>query len=288
MEACLSINLKMKIQNLFAALFITIGLSTNFQAQIAVSKILVLPQSEFYDELWFKLSEPAFPEPIDTFLNNKNRIKFIQQRYSDGSSILSFYNRKGELAEVVYSSKEDNIRVSYHNGLIHYVLPKKWGISDSTLLRYDYIRHGQILQFKDDKIQDVWQYKYGRMESLRMYENEKLKEKQVYMNGYKDYMRIVYFDNGKVLSSVRLVDGKTSGKSNFYFKEGEPLGEFEFQKGKLLKGKIHKEPTDTEGTIISSKDLDAVWYHCAPDGSFCCECHARKGKVKCKSIKSKN
>ena len=257
-------------------------------AQIAVSKILVLPQSEFYDELWFKLSEPAFPEPIDTFLNKKNRIEYIQQRYSDGSSVFSNYNKKGELVEVIYSSKEDNIKISYQAGKMNYVLPKKWGISDSTSLRYDYVRHGQLLQFKDNKIQDIWQYKYGRMESLRMYENEKLKEKQVYMNGYKDYMRIVYFDNGNVLSSVRLVDGKTSGKSNFYFKEGEPLGEFEFQKGKLLKGKTHKDPKDTEGTIISSKDLDAVWYHCAADGSVCCECHARKGKVKCKSIKSKN
>ena len=66
-------------------------------AQIAVSKILVLPQSEFYDELWFKLSEPAFPEPIDTFLNKKNRIEYIQQRYSDGSSVFSNYNKKGEL-----------------------------------------------------------------------------------------------------------------------------------------------------------------------------------------------
>ncbi|MFM9984557.1 MAG: toxin-antitoxin system YwqK family antitoxin [Flavobacteriales bacterium] len=277
----------MKIKNLFKALLFTIGLSLNSQAQIAVSKILVLPQSELNQELWFKLNEPSFPETTDTVRTRKNIIDFIRQTYADGSTIISDYHKNGELMKVSYMSKEDLIEVNYKEGKMNFILPKKWGVADSTSMRYDYVWHGQIVTLQNEKIKEVWEYKMGKMQSVSSYSDGRLIEKKVFMNGYKDYMRMEYFDNGKVLSSVRFVKNKVSGKAHYYFKDGEPLAELDFLNGKLDKGKIYKSPSDTEGTIITKQDPDAMWYHCAPDGSFCCECHTRKGIVKCKPIKQK-
>ena len=277
----------MKIRTYILSLAILCFSITEATAQIAVSKILVLPQSELNQELWFKLNEPSFPETTDTVRTRKNKIDFTRQTYADGSTIISDYHKNGELMKVSYMSKEDLVEVYYKEGKMNFILPKKWGISDSISMRFDYVWHGQVVTFEKETIREVWEYKMGKMQSVSTYSEGRLVEKKVFMNGYKDYMRMEYFHNGKVLSSVRFVKNKLSGKAHYYFKDGEPLAELHFLNGKLDKGKIHKSPSDTEGTIITKQDPDVMWYHCAPDGSFCCECHTRKGVVKCKPIKQK-
>lgn len=277
----------MKLTKGFISLVFLCSGFANLSAQIAITKLLVYPAGEFNEDVWFKMNAPAFPESLDTLFDSKKRIASIKRTYSDGSVIDTTFTKKGQTEHVFFSSKEDRIELDFNNNQLTYVLLYKWGIADSTSRRQDYVKHGKTLEFIDGQLRYAWNYKWGKLLEYEKYKENRLAEKFVYIDGPKDYMRMEYFDNGKVLSSVRFIKNKVSGRANYYFKDGEKLAEFEFKEGRLEKGKIHKSPVDKDGIIVTNQDPDVMWYHCAPDGSFCCECHTRKGKVSCKPIKQK-
>lgn len=260
----------------------------NLSAQIAITKLLVFPAGEYNEEVWFKLNAPAFPESLDTLLDGKKRVVSIKRTYSDGSFIDSLFNKKGQLDQILFQSNEDKIEIDYIHNELNYVLPNKWGIADSSTSKMNFVKHGKTLEFSGGELRYVRNYRWGKLVEVETFMSGRLTEKIVYMKDRKDYMRMEYFDNGKVLSSVRFLKGKVNGTANYYFNDGSKLAELHFKNDLLIDGKIYKSPEDKEGLVITKGDPDVMWQHCAPDGSFCCECHTRYARVKCVPIKTKN
>jgi len=257
--------------------------------QSEYKKVIVISATDHSSEVSYMQPANMRDEERSISYQKNGKVSFIWWDFIDGTQVDSSYDKTGKLTDIDVMTDSSLLGISFSDdGKIH--VRQYLDFSARTNRNGVLIRHqemqGEQLWFENGELTDVEVYEAGNLVVYSRFSEGQLLTQSVYHDAERNIYR-EYYSNGQLRMQTPWHRNKLDGIAFSYYDNGKPSLIYEYAEGKLLKARSY----DSDGQVIADVETrsnsDVVWQICNPEGTLCCECRMRRGKMKCRPIKDK-